>query len=314
MNEEKVKVPEKDGVYPETSMSEYIAWPILSSGSPGKLRRGTLAEVKESLGDGTLGNGDSGDDGSVAKKLGNVVHSAILEPDDFETRYLSLPAPDPEKHKTGTGAVSKTPASTKAYKDEVAEFAAAHPENVLIEAAQYEKGIAMRDHVFKHPEAKALLQAEGLVEASLVVTDPEFGLRWKLRPDKWIEKVAANLSVKTSRNARPDVFVWDFFKFHYDMKEAIYRMLMPEVGLDVRNSWMLVLETERAHGIALLNLTHFDGVGGVLDLGRDRALHYMRQIADAVERDEWPGIPTGIIDLHPTDKIHDQVAQEIIEP
>lgn len=289
-------------------MRDYIAWPLLSSGSPGKLRRGTLAEIKKDLDKG----GDDGGDGSAAKTLGNVVHSAILEPDDFEARYLSLPTPDPAKHTTDSGAESKNPKATSKYKAEARALADENPDRVLIDAGEYAKGIAMRDHVFKHPEAKALLKAEGLVEGSCIVKDPVYGLRWKLRPDKYIGRLACNLSVKTSRNARPDVFAWDFFKFHYDMKEAIYRMLLPEAGLEVRNSWMLVIESERAHGIALLNLTEFGGAGGVLDLGKERAMHYIEQIARAVDADEWPGIPTGLIDLHAPDKIHDDIAREII--
>lgn len=305
---ESTKIP-KDGVHKHVDMATYVSWPLLSSGTPGILRRGTLAEVKASLGS------DDGDDGSAAKKLGSVVHTALLEPDTFEARYIRLPEPDPEKYRTANGERSTNVRATSAYKEAVADVVSDHPDKAAITAADYERGITVRDRVFaQHPEAKAVLKADGLVEASIIVTDPDFGLRWKLRPDKIIDSHGVNLSLKTARNARPDVFVWDFFRYHYDMKEAIYRMLLPVAGIPVRNSWMLVLETDHAQGVALYNLTHFEEMGvGVLDLGRDRALHYMRKIADAFERDEWPGHPTGIIDLHPPDKIHDQIANELLE-
>lgn len=309
--EEKVVVP-KDGVWEGTTMRDYVAWPVLSSGSPGKLRLGTLAWVKESVGDGTLGDGDDGGDGSAAKTLGTVVHSAILEPDDFEATYLTLPTPDPDKHRTGKGTISANPAATKDYKDECAALAKANPEKTLVDAGQYAKGLAMRDHVLAHPEAKALLEAPGLIEASIIVTDPTFGLRWKLRPDKVIPKVGCNLSIKTARNARPDVFNHDFFTYQYHIKEAIYRMLLPVAGIDVRHSWMLVLESGQARDIALFNLSAEDG--GVLDLGRELALHYMKKLADATEADEWPGIAGGIIDLYPPHYIFDRVAEELIAP
>lgn len=301
--------PEHDGVFEGVPMPHYVAMPLLSSGSPGKLHRGTLKVVKQSVGDGELGTGDDGGDSS-ARTLGNVVHAAILEPDTFKSQFMALPFADPEKFRTGSGAVATNPKATKDYKDAVAAQKAEHPDVEHIDESEFAKAMTMQNHVFQHEEGRALLKAEGLVEGTVVVTDPEFGLRWKLRPDKVIHSVAANLSVKTARNARPDIFAHDFFRFQYHIKEAIYRMLLPEAGLAVKHSWMLVLENEGAHETVLFNLSA--DPGGVLDLGRELALHYMRKIADAADADAWPGSPQTIIDLQAPDYIYDRVAEELV--
>lgn len=314
MSEENgVKTPEEDGVYTGVPTSDYVAWQVLSSGSPWILRRHTLAALKADI---EAGPGD--DNTSTARFLGDVVHAAILEPDTFEERYLTLPTPDPKKHKTGDGKESKSPASTSAYKNECAALADENPGKRLVAAAEYEKGIAMRDLVFKHRRAKALLKSPGLVEASFVVTDPVFGLRWKVRPDKLVEKVGANLSVKTAQNVRPDIFTHDFFKWGYHVKEWVYLWALRAAGIDIRHPWMLAIATKGLHEVGLFEIPEV-----YLDMGEQWAMHHIRFIADAVEADRWPGIgwtpKTGALDeddalitLHPENYMFDRVAEEIV--
>lgn len=290
-----------DGVHLGIPMPGYVAMPLPSSGTPGKLRRGTLEGVKKSI-----YGGDSGGGGSAAQKLGNVVHAAVLEPDSFESMFMPLPFADPEKYRTGGGAISKTPKATKDYRVAVEAQRAEFPDHEHVEETEYRKGLAMRDNVFTDPEVKTLLQAPGLIEATIVVTDPWFGLRWKFRPDKHIAQIAAILSVKTCQNAREDVFTHDFFKFQYHMKEWLYAALLPVAGLEVRNPWMLAIESTGTHDFQLFAINE-----AYLDMGEQLVMKYARVIAEAFDRDEWPGLPAGLIDLAPPDYAYAKVDDEL---
>lgn len=288
------------GAYENIPTADYVGWQHPSSGSPWLLRKRTLRAVKLDI------LGGPREDNSAARFLGDVVHGAILEPETFEERYLCLPTPDPDKHRTQDNKPSKNPASTDAYKSEVKALATANPGRRLVDAGEYAKGIEMRDHVFGHPEIKTILKSPGRCECSFVVTDPLFGVNWKLRPDKLVETVEANVSVKTTRNARPDVFTHDFFKFGYHVKEAVYRMLLPHAGIPIRNSWMIVIESEGAREVMLYNIPEV-----YLDLGERLALKYMERIARAIDTMKWPGLPGGLVDLFPPDYAFDRVEAEL---
>lgn len=292
-----------DGVHEGVPTPDYVAWPLPSSGTPWKVRRRTMKAIRADI--------DAGpnDDQSVARYLGDVVHCAILESDDFTDRYLPLPDFDPERHTKADGSPATNWRATKAYKEDCARIAEEWPDVQLVERDQWDKAVAMRDQVFGHAEAKALLKADGLVEASIIVTDPEFGIRWKLRPDKIVTKTHANLSVKTTRNAREDVFTHDVFRYGYHVKEAVYRMLLPVAGIDVGHTWILALESEGAHEVALYEMDD-----AYLDMGREMALKGMAKIAQAMDSGDWPGLPVSLTTLSPPHYAWDRHDEEMQRP
>lgn len=296
----------QDGAY-ELAMGDYLALPFVSSSLLKEMRSRTPAWVYWTLNGGTV------DDDTAAKRLGSIVHTAIFEPDFLEAMFLAKPAPDPEKHTTASGAPSSNPANTKAYREEVEALEAEHPDKEMVDAAVYARAMEMRDAVHQHPRASALIHMDGPVEHSIIVTDPETGVRCKIRPDKLCNPFGANLQAKTTRNARRDVFANDVWRFGYYMSEALYARLLRAHGFELRHPLILAIESEgpiTADGVCVYELDE-----GTMDAGDQMCSRYLRQIAWCFENDAWPGHPQDSIpSLSLPPHVWTRVDEELMDP
>lgn len=271
----------------ELAMDEYLALPLVSSSLAKEVKYRTPAYIKWRL------DGGQVDDETSAKTLGSVVHTAIFEPDFLKQLFRPMPEPDGEKHRTSKGDVSKNPANTTAYKDEVAELQERFPAATLIPAAEYEKAMRMRDAVHGHSRAAALIHMDGPVEISGVTKDTETGVPIKFRPDKLVEPIGGNLQAKTTRNARWDHFRWDIFRFKYHVSEAFYRRALVSIGWPIEHPFVLCIESEGPLTSASVVVYELDD--GLMDAGDQLCSRYLRQIAWCMERDEWPGHASDLI-------------------
>lgn len=295
-----------DGAY-DLDMSEYLALPFVGSSLLKEVRRRTPAWIRWALDGGTV------DDETSAKTLGSVVHAAIFEPDLLESVFMPKPTPDPERHRTADGKPSSNPANTKAYRDELAEVEAKYPGVQLIDAADYERAMQMRDAVHAHPRASMLVKMEGPVESSIIVTDPETGVRCKIRPDKLCIPFGANLQAKTTRNARWDQFSHDLYRFGYYISEAFYARLLSAHGFEVRHPLILAIESEGPLSAAGVCVYELDA--GTMDAGEQMAARCLRQIAWCLERDTWPGHPQDTIpSLSLPPHVWTRIDMELSEP
>lgn len=290
-----------EGVHEGVSMPTYLGWPLPSSSTVKMVGHRTMLAIKKDLDGGLWEDSDTG-----VQFLGTVVHSAVLEPDDFEARYLRLPTPDPDKYLTSKGEPSKNPKSTSAYKADVADLHAANPKLDMVSAADYEKGVAMRDRVFAHEAASAVLKSEGVAEASVIVTDSEYGLRCKLRPDFHSSQLAWNVNLKTTKNAQHDKFARDYFTLGYYISESFYARMLPQAGLPVRQCIILAIENSGAHEVIL-----YEPDEAFMDMGAQVVSLYMRRVAECMDKDEWPGLAGGLVQLSPADWMFSRV-DEII--
>lgn len=269
-----------DGFH-DADMVTYLGWPLVGSSLCKKVRRHTPAYIRWAL------NGGVVEDETSAKRLGSVVHTAVFEPDFLDSVYAVMPEPDSRRHLTSKGEESKNPANTTAYREEVAAVQAANPGKALIPASVYAQAMEMRDAVHAHPLARKLIGLPGPVEQSIIATDPETGVRCKIRPDKLVDPMGANLQAKTTRNARWDVFSEDAFRFGYHISEAFYARMLRAAGWDFRHPFVLAIENEgpiTADGIAVYEMDE-----GAMDAGDRLVSRYLRQIAFCFEHDTWPG-------------------------
>jgi hypothetical protein len=119
---------------------------------------------------------------------GTLAHCSILEPDEFDKRYIV--GPD----------VSR---ATKEWK----AFAACHPEKIAIKPDQYEAAMRQGESVRRLPEVREALSA-GEAETSAWWIDSETGVLCKCRPD-WRHPAGEGvilLDVKTCGEAEPGEF------------------------------------------------------------------------------------------------------------
>lgn len=121
--------------------------------------------------------------------LGSAAHCAVLEPREFNLRYVA--APDIDRR-------------TKAGKDAWAMFQEANQEKEILTAAQYSTAYAIRDTLLAMPEYRSLIydaEIEG-VEVSAFWTDEATGIKLKGRADM-LRSDGVCIDLKTTVDASP---------------------------------------------------------------------------------------------------------------
>lgn len=146
---------------------------------------------------------------SAAMALGTAVHTALLEPDRFDTDYAICP-PDCSDRRT------------KAYK----EWAAENDGKTVLTIDEARTIWAMSKSAIRDKFALILLNADGHIEKSLEWQDE--GVPCRARFDK----VAGSfiIDIKTCQDATPDAFAKTIASYRYDLQAAHYLAGLPSVA------------------------------------------------------------------------------------
>lgn len=204
---------------------------------------------------------------------GNLAHCAILEPADFEKRYVIGPS------------VNR---NTKFWK----EFVEAHPDRVAIQHDQYEAATRQAVSVRALPEIGEAL-ANGMPEVSAFWTDEETGVACRCRPD-FVNPVRADavllLDVKTFSSAAPNEFRRQVARKRYDVQAAFYSDGYEKAsGMEVLGFIFLAVETDYPYAANAFMLDEES-----LESGRQKYRRNLTTYAYCERTNKWPGYSTGI--------------------
>ena len=130
--------------------------------------------------------------------FGTAMHTICLEPHLFDSEFVVMPEMN---------------LRTNAGKGEKTEFLMAHKDHKILTAAEYKHLRLMFESVMAHKQARALIEADGLAEASYFWTDEKTGIQCKCRPDKHIHSRGLLVDVKTTP---------DLKKFCYSVEDYRY--------------------------------------------------------------------------------------------
>ena len=261
-----------------------------------------------------------------AYQLGRAVHTAILEPDEFQSRYTIMSGPQPNDWRNiGAAQVEgKLGELYAVYDGKVRRgkawdaFEADHgtdPRPILLQkdvdrsvelwervgdaeivtAEQMDTSTVLALAVQRH-EAASLHLSGGVAEQTLTWTDPVTGLKCKGRADYITDRV---IDLKTAREVEPRRFNYAASDYLYHGQIAFYhdgaRLAAREHGhTDPPDMPPMI--------IAVQNCPPYDV--GVFDIGEEtleagRRLYrgLLDQLAECLERDEWPGAVPEVVDL-----------------
>lgn len=204
---------------------------------------------------------------------GTLAHCALLEPHEFDKRYVVGPA----VHK-----------STNVWKAFKAECEAAGKTPIDQED---------RDVAFLQAEQALLLpsvakgMAAGHSEVSVFWIDEETGVRCRCRPDWWhpvgteTEPGVILFDAKTFTDASPREFARQVKRKAYHRQAAFYTDgVEAATGMPVHAFVFICLETEWPHKAAALMLRPED-----LELGRTEYRALLNSYAECVKTNTWPG-------------------------
>jgi len=199
---------------------------------------------------------------------GQLAHCAILEPDEFDRRYVLGPTLN---------------RNTKAWK----EFVEAHGTRVAIQRDQYDTAWRQAESVRALPEVRDAL-ALGHAERSAFWIDPDTGVKCRCRPD-WTHPASESsvilLDVKTYSIASANEFRRQAARKRYHVQDAFYTDgFAAAADVDVLAFVFVAVETEYPFAANAMMLD-----GASRDQGRADYKRNLRTYQRCEETGEWPG-------------------------
>ena len=215
---------------------------------------------------------------SDAFKIGSAAHSAILEPDMFEGLWGKAP--------------EKLDRRTRAGKELWADLQEEYGGNIL-KADHYNAVLGMRDSVYAMSTARALLEAAGEAEVTLVWDDEETGVRCKARVDRLpASSMIGVVDLKTTKDASPKSMAKSVWAYGYYRQSSHYLSGLRHLG-DPRDSFRFIcVEKEKPFACAVYRIDE-----GSIDAGEAELKKLLRTYKICSETGFWPAYPDEEIDL-----------------
>lgn len=204
---------------------------------------------------------------------GNLAHCAVLEPDEFDKRYVVGPS------------VNR---NTKVWK----EFVEANPGRFAIQQDQSDTAWRQARSIFALPEVGDAF-ASGKPEVSAFWRDAETGAECRCRPD-WVHPVGDEsvilLDCKTYSIASANEFNKQVARKRYDVQAAFYSDgYAAASGKKVLGFVFVAVETEWPHAS---NAFMLDAQG--IAAGCEKYQRNLRTYAECLRTSKYPGYSTGI--------------------
>lgn len=174
-----------------------------------------------------------------SQKLGEAIHTAILEPHAFERKY-SL---GPDAH-----------GSSKEWKAAVEIASAAG--KVCLKPDAWSDALYARDAVLSHPTVRKLVTTGApAVEQSAYAIDEATGELVRVRPDLYSPDFSIMVDLKSTASARSFEFGKSVAEYGYHLQRAMYPMIWEEAkGGRVDAYVFICVEPKRPHAVALFEL------------------------------------------------------------
>lgn len=235
--------PSEPGLYRGLSSEDYSAIRAVRHSVLSKFRR-TPAHALEEMRRPSLS--------TRPQALGTAVHTALLEPDAFLQRYALAP---------------KCDRRTKAGKSDWEAFQAAHPRAEPLDEDDWNRVMAIRDSVLRHPVARGLLaESQGISEATIVWRDEETGVLCKVRPDRISNYALTNeltnevrgscaIDLKTTHDdASPREWERTVARYSYHSQAAMYLEGANAISPRPRAWVWIVVETAPPYAVAVYEI------------------------------------------------------------
>ncbi len=213
-------------------------------------------------------------------EFGTLVHGLVLEPDLIEKKVRVMPECD-RRTTVGKQIYSEFMETTK-------------PSDVIVNKADYEDGLRVRDSLFKHPYTRELIKTPGSKKENAGFwVHPVYETFCKIRPDIAYEENGWLIDVKTCANASQKQFQKDMINFNYDLQAAFYLDGMKYItGKPPQGFIFLCVENCAPFDIAI-----YTPEAKVIEHGRHKYQQALATFQECWEKDYWPGYTEQAVSL-----------------
>lgn len=192
---------------------------------------------------------------SASLSLGTLIHTAILEPENFDKDYYVMP---------------KVDRRTKAGKDEYAKYLELANGKEVVD----QETIDIKDAIMANfnTNDQAVYYNQGVKEQS--VYSEINGVLVKVRPDCYNAELGFISDPKTCQDNSPKSFMRDVYKYGYHLQAAFYSDV---VGIDPANFVFTAIETKNPFSVQCYTLgeEHIDRGREAYTEALDKWRHYM---------------------------------------
>lgn len=155
--------------------------------------------------------------------FGDAMHAICLEPERLESEFVVMP---------------ELNLRTNAGKAEALQFKADNVDKKILTAPEHKQLSLMFKSIMSHPEARALIEADGIAESSWFWRDEETGVDCRCRPDKLIDSLLVD--VKTTETLAKFHFSVDDYRYH--VQDPFYCDGLRANGIDKPEMVFLVIQ------------------------------------------------------------------------
>lgn len=220
---------------------------------------------------------------SAEQEFGTALHCMVLEPVEFDKRYVTMPKVD---KRTKEGKAKYAAALTAAEGKEILPLTGKLSMDWLT---------GCHEALLKHPDVNNLFSRGMEREACLVWQDADTGIICKALLDAVIDSAWATLGdLKSSGNSvDDDEFSFQLFKWGYHTQAAFYLDgYVTLTGKKQTNFVIVPVESKPPHHCAFYQMN-----GPSLALGRKTYKHLLPIWAMAKSTGEYPGLPQGVREI-----------------
>lgn len=251
------------GIIHDLPFEDYLAVPAVSKSALWTLHKRSPAHARVEK------------EESNAMKLGTAIHCAVLEPDEFTSRFVR--GPDDRRGNRWKEAV---------------ELAREDGMECLT-SSDYDAAVTIRDQVvLRDPLLRKLTGVGTVREVSAFARDSETGLPMRARADAYAPALNMMVDLKVTTNATPDKWFRRVLDFGYHVQEPHYTDVWRRAGGTVDAFVFLVIEDKPPFAHAIYELAPPDVAEGEA-IRRQALLKW----ATCERTGEWPGYPPGVQQL-----------------
>lgn len=224
---------------------------------------------------------------TASMRLGTAIHTAVLEPDQFNSRYVTVPDDAPRKPTSAQLNAKKPSDDTIAAIAWWDRFNAERGDREIIDQADAATCSAIAQVVRQHPTARKVF-ATGQAEMSCYWTDRETGLLCKCRPD-WLA-LPFIVDLKSTEDASADAFQRSAWNWRYWVQAAWYIDGVEQATGQRPDAFVFgAFEKSPPYACAFYYADQ-----AMIDMGRAEYRRLLRILADCMSTDRWPGYDTDV--------------------
>lgn len=220
-----------------------------------------------------------------AMRIGTLIHSAILEGDNFLQRYVVKPDFSSFGH-----------ANSNAHKAAKAEWISQNQDKIIVSQDELDMTKGIYDSLLRHPDAMPLMLNNSF-ERSGFYRDEETGIPLRVRYDSYDQAGRILIDLKSTQSVKKRDFSASIMNYRYDLSLAMYGAGIEAIdGKGPEDFVFVAVEKTAPYHVAVYPMSK-----RALEIGRDDYRWALDEIAKCQNTGIWPPYQSEMeeIDLPP---------------